>query len=116
MKTKTRNSFTTMLACFLGLAAIITLQDVFTNHNLRIVLSLALVIVFAYIISRSTIQEPSSYRAITRLLIALFVFTCVYHILLSVAIGQSIFANYYWGFLCVVYLLIWLRARFGPQK
>jgi hypothetical protein len=115
MKTKTRNNVT-MTAYFFVLAAVITLQDVFTNYNLRIVLSLALAIVFAYIISRSTIQEPSSYRAITRLLIAFFVFTCVYHILLSVALGQSIFANYYWGFLCVIYLLIWLRVRYGPQK
>jgi hypothetical protein len=115
MKTKNKNIFT-MLSGFLLLTVIITLQDVFTNHNLRIVSSLAVVIVSAYIISRSNIQEPVSYRSITRLLIAFFVFTCLFHILLSAVLGQGIFTNYYWVFLCVIYLLTWLRIRFGPQK
>lgn len=107
---KTRNIIL-IIACFVGLAAVITMHDMFKNQNLRIVLSLAVAVAAAYLISRSAIPKQVSARTMTVVLASFFVFTCLYHILLSAALGQSIFANYFWGFLCVIYLLAWLRVR-----
>ncbi|WP_221799191.1 hypothetical protein [Paenibacillus typhae] len=44
---------------------------------------------------------------------SLFVFTCVYHAVLSAVTGGGLFDNSYWIFLCVIYILAWLRMRFS---
>lgn len=105
-----------VIAGFLMLAAVITLHDVLENQNLRIVLSLVIGIAAAYLLSRVSLAKQVSGRTMTVGLLSLLVFTCVYHILLSVALQQSIFTNYFWMFLCVIYLLIWMRVRLSPSR
>ncbi|MEK3795255.1 hypothetical protein MKX42_26260 [Paenibacillus sp. FSL R7-0204] len=105
-----------VIAGFFMLALIITLHDVLENQNLRIVLSITVAVAAAYFISKIRIPKQVSGRTMTVALVSLLVFTCVYHALLSLALGQSIFANDFWMFLCVIYLLIWMRARLSPSR
>ena len=105
-----------VIAGFLMLALIITLHDVLENQNLRIVLSITVAVAAAYFLSKISLPQQVSGRTMTVGLVSLLVFTCVYHILLSLALEQSIFANEFWIFLCVIYLLIWTRARLSPSR
>ncbi|WP_405108844.1 hypothetical protein MHH28_30100 [Paenibacillus sp. FSL K6-1217] len=105
-----------VLAVFLLLAAVITLHDVMENQLLRILLTLAIAVAAAYGVSKSSLQKQVSGRTMTIGVVSLLVFTCMYHVLLSVALKQSVFANDFWIFMCVIYLLVWMRARLSPSR
>ncbi|MEK4044339.1 hypothetical protein NSU18_11790 [Paenibacillus sp. FSL H8-0048] len=105
-----------VIAGFLMLALIITLHDMIENQNVRIVLSITVAVAAAYFLSKISLPQQVSGRTMTVGLVSLLGFTCVYHVLLSLALKQSIFANEFWIFLCVIYLLIWMRARLSPSK
>ncbi|MEK3834192.1 MULTISPECIES: hypothetical protein [unclassified Paenibacillus] len=113
MKTRGRLQ---VIAGFLMLAAIITLHDVLENQTLRIVLSITVAVAAAYFLSKISLPQQVSGKTMTVALVSLLIFTCAYHILLSVVLEQSVFANDFWIFMCVIYLLIWMRARLSPSR
>ncbi|AWB46076.1 hypothetical protein DCC85_19150 [Paenibacillus sp. CAA11] len=112
---KNNNSF--IIALFLLLTAIITLQDLLpNNHTYRPLISIILVLITLYMIAKNLKLRSMSYKTANMLLLSFFIFTCVYHVVLSIIIQQPIFENYFWIFLCFIYLLSWLRMRYISKK
>ncbi|CAM4514277.1 hypothetical protein [Paenibacillus typhae] len=108
-----KQSVLNILLCFVLIAAVVTMHDVFPDFSYRVPFTLLLVLAVLYIFSKAGIRKPASYKGISLLFLSLFLFTCVYHAVLSAVTGGGLFDNSYWIFLCVIYILAWLRVRFS---
>ncbi|AIQ51549.1 hypothetical protein [Paenibacillus sp. FSL R7-0331] len=107
-----KQSVINVMLCFILIAAVVTMHDVFPGFSYRVPFTLVLALGVLYIFSKAGIQKPASYKGISLLFLSLFVFTCVYHTALSAITGNGLFDNSYWIFLCVINVLAWLRMRF----
>lgn len=99
--------------CFVLVAAVVTMHDVFPDFSYGVPLTLLLALAALYVLSKTGIQKPASYKGMSLLFLSLLIFTCVYHAVLSAITGNGLFDNSYWIFLCVIYVLAWLRIRFS---
>lgn len=108
-----KQSVLNIMLCFVLIAAVVTMHDVFPDFGYRVPLTLLMALGVLFVLSKAGLQKPASYKGISLLFLSLFVFTCVYHAALSAVTGGGLFDNSYWIFLCVIYVLAWLRIRFS---
>ncbi|MNU91484.1 hypothetical protein D3C71_813710 [compost metagenome] len=97
------------------ISAFMTIETLFPDTNYKYIVYAVLLGLVLYISAKINIKTNLTNGNIQIYILVMFLFTLGYHLLLINLTHQAFFQNDYLIFLCLIYLLMWVRYSFTDK-
>ncbi|GIP24324.1 hypothetical protein [Paenibacillus sp. J22TS3] len=98
------------------IGAFMTIETFFPDTNYKYIVYAVLLVAVLYIAAKIKTRSDLANGNMHAFILVMFLFTLGYHLLLINWTHQAFFQNDYLIFLCLIYLLVWVRYSFANKR